>query len=273
MPDETTATATTAPAEAPPADQPAPAATAQPDGGSPTTETTSPERAPAADWRTVIDTVDVSELRSHPRFQGVVGDAVDKAMRRWRADQEAEVSTRAAERARTEMLDLARKDPEAFAERYLSDVQREDTMRRLEGLRADTRAEFARMVGAAYREIPEWAEFTPEHHERLAKAVAGKPDDEVVAAFNRAALEVVAEIRAEKRASERVEKFKASELAKEREAIRKEVAAELLKAEQKPDMSRGGRPAAFDPTTLSDAEFDRWYETEGPGKDLGLARR
>lgn len=271
MSEETTAT-TAAPAEAPAADQPAPAATEQGGGGSPQA-TPEAQAAPAADWRTIIDTVDPSELRSHPRFQGVVGDAVDKAMRRWRADQEAEVSQRSAERARTEMLDLARKDPEAFAERYLSDVQREDTMQRLAGLRADTRAEFARMVGAAFRDVPEFAEFTADHHERLAKAVAGKPDDEVVAAYNRAAVDLIAEIRADKRATERVETFKKAELVKEREAIRKEVAAELLKESPKPDMSRGGRPAAFDPTTLSDREFDKWYETEGPGKELGLARR
>lgn len=277
--DETQATpgaATTAPATVPAQDQPARPATTPASGGSPTaTETAAGDEQAASSpaERHYLDTADANEIRNHPRFQGILGEAVDKAVKRWEAKQQEAVSRQALERAEKELEELARRDPEAFSERFLSDKERERLGRQLESLKQDARGEIARHVGQSFHALPEWASFTDADHERLAKAVAGKPDDEVIAAYNRTALDIVAEKRIAAKVAEGIESFKKSELAKEREALRKEIAAELLKTGPKPDMTRGGRPAGVDPTTFkSDADFDRWYETEGPGRSLGLAR-
>ena len=51
------------------------------------------------------------------------------------------------------------------------------------------------------------------------------------------------------------------------------MAAELLKKEPAPDLSRAVKqPAVPDFSKMTDDEYNHWYVTEGSGKDLGLVR-
>jgi len=220
----------------------------------------------APDWRSLIDRADASELRKHPKIGGIVGQMVDTAMRDWQRNQQETYNRQATEAAREELRRLAKEDPDAFAERFLKDDQREFALAQLQTLRQQETAAMAQRVGRAYASIPGWDRLTTDDHSILARAIQGLPDDEVIAAYNAKALELLAARRVEDAANERFEKFKKSELAKEREAIRAEEAAKLLKKEPKPDMTRATRqPPVPDFSRMTDADFERWYTTEGPG--------
>lgn len=261
MSDDTTTpeAATAAPVDTTPAPaQDAPAAEAA--------EASAPAVDTPSDWSKHLESVSTDDLRRHPKVAGLVGNMVDQAMRRWRADQDQQVSQRAAQEAEEQLLKLAKDDPEAFSERFLSDKQRERALQNFSRLREDTRAEFAKSVGRAYQDAPGWDEID---HTALAKAIQGLPDDEIIPAFHKAAMGQLLEINAQKKAKAEFDGWKTKELAKEREALRKEVAAELLKKDAKPDLTRArtagaGRPAWLD---LSPGpEFDAAYEREILGR-------
>lgn len=246
-----------------------------------TVEQTAPENGANAtavlegsDWRSVIDERDPDEIRRHPKIAGIVGQMVDQAHRSWVNDQEGRVSRQAAENAERELTELAEKDPDAFAARFLSDKQRERALGQIETIRREEAKAMARRVGQAYATIPGWERLTTADHESLAKAIIGKPDDEVVAAYNAKALAILTKYHVEDEASSRVDQWTKTKLEAERKAIREEEAAKLLKAEPRPDMTGALRaPPAVDVSRMSDAEFDKWYATEGPGRDLGLLAR
>jgi hypothetical protein len=228
--------------------------------------TSAPAVDTASEWQKHLESANPEDLRRHPKVAGLVGDMVDKAMRRWRAEQDAEVSQRAAQQAEHHLLTLAKEDPEAFAERFLTDKQRETTLRQINRLREDTRAEFAHSIGRAYQDAPGWDEID---HEALAKAIANKPDDEVIPAFHKEAMRQLLDLNASRKAKAEFETWKEKELAKEREAIRKEVAADLLKKGPRPDMTRGrnlptARAAWMD--LPPGPEFDAAYEREVLGR-------
>lgn len=227
----------------------------------------------ASDWRTSLEGADPEELRRHPKVAGVVGQMVDAAMRNWQRTQAEEHSRVATETARQELRTLARSDPEAFAERFLTDDQRDIALGQLQTMRQQTEAAMAQRVGHAYATIPGWDHLTVDDHATLAKAIQGVPDDEVIARYNAVALDLLTKHRVEDAANERFERFKKSELAKEREAIRAEVAAELLKKEPKPDMTRATKAPALDISRMTDEDFEKWYTQQGPGASLGLPTR
>ena len=225
------------------------------------------------DWRPLVEQVDPEELRRHPRVAGIVGQMVDAAMRQWHATQQEETSHRATETARLELLKLAREDPDAFAQRYLTDVQKEDVIGQLTRIRQEEAATMARRVGQAFAKIPGWEKLTVDHHAELAAAIRGLSDDEVVAAYNSKALELLMRVGVDGEANTRLAKWKEAELDKERKAIRDEEAAKILKKAAAPDMARSVRqPAIPDFSRMTDDEYNKWYVTEGPGKALGLVR-
>jgi len=217
-------------------------------------------------WRQAIDQAAADELRSHPKVAGIVGDMVDKAIRNWERTQHERITAAQRQQAERELEEMATNDPLGFSRRFLSDKEQDRLQRQFTTLREQTREEFARYVGAAYKEVPEWAELTPADYESLAKAVAGKPDDEVIAAYNARALELIADKRAEKRAADRHAKWKSTELETEVEARIKERQARELQRQRAPSVARPAGPGApFDPTKLPDKEFKVWYEgPDGP---------
>jgi len=220
-------------------------------------------------WQQAIDQAAAEELRKHPKVAGIVGDMVDKAIRNWERTQHERITAAQRQQAERELEEMAQSDPLGFSRRFLSDKEQDRLQRQFQTLRESTREEFARYVGAAYRGVPEWAELTPADYESLARAVAGKGDDEVIAAYNARALEIIADKRAEKRASERHQKWRSSELETEVEARIKERQAQALQRQRAPSVARPAGPGApFDPTKLDDKAFREWYE----GPDGPLAR-
>ena len=96
----------------------------------------------------------------------------------------------------------------------------------------------------------------PEDFKAFQEALTGKADHEALAAANAKAIELIAA----KRAKKLHEDWKKRDIPKETEAIRKQLAAEMLQTTPSPDMARGKTAGAFDPSKLEGAEFDAWYE-------------
>lgn len=249
MTDETT------PVEAPVTPEPAPAEPqAAPEA------TTAAEPAPQAatpTWQEVLDKVDSKELRKHPKLAGILGSETQTAIQRERERIQHEEGEKAARAAEQRLRDLAQRDPVQFAEQWLTDQQRTDVQRQLNEMGAKARSDLAKRIGQAAAALPEWKELTQEDHEKLARALAGKGEDEVIPVF----FSTVADLVTDRRAERRKEDWKAKELAKEREAIRQEERANAFKASDAPDgKAPKGTPAGTNIGAMSDKEFDEYWK-------------
>jgi hypothetical protein len=208
-------------------------------------------------WLTELEKVDARELRKHPKIAGIIGSEQQRAIQTERERIKVEEGERAAKAAEQRLRDLAQKDPVTFAEQWLSQAQKDDIQRQLDDLHRKTRSDLATAIGRAYQGLPEWKELSQEDQEALGRAVMGKPDDEVLPLFTTHAADLVARRRAERQFNE----WKTKELAKEREAIRQEEAAKLLKGSDAPDgRAPKGEPAGVNVHTMSDAEFDAYWK-------------
>lgn len=220
-----------------------------------TAPTTASETTPVAatpDWQEVLEKLDAKELRKHPKIAGIIGAAQQQAIQAEKQRIAAEEGTRAAKEAEANLRRLAQEDPVTFAEEWLTETQKRDLQDQLDGLRGNTRHEFAEAIGRAYRDVPEWSELTEDDHAELAKALIGKSDDEVIPVFHQKALGLIAEHRARRLHAQ----WKEKELPKERETIRQEEAAKLLKTSEAPDTAPSkNAPARVNIDAMSDAEF------------------
>lgn len=251
---------------------PATPATPEGQGQQPAPATTpvsaaAPEAAPVADqtpaWVQELEKADPKAVRSHPRIAGIIGSEIQRAVEAERKRTQADEGTKAAREAEERLRELARSDPVGFTERWLTDDQKKKIQTDLDDLRGKTRAEIATNIGRGYQALPEWAELTPEDHERVAAKLADKPDDEAVVTYNQVMLDILAERRARKLHAD----WKAKELPSEREAIRTEEAAKLLQQGQAPDLAKPkGPPAKVDVDAMPREEFDRYWESLRHGK-------
>ncbi len=251
--EETKATTAPTTTEQPPEQttQPAPAQTL-PAGSTPT-------------WLTELDTVDREVLRRHPVIAGIAGQMFANYRREWEAGERAKAEAEAAEGERKRLRELRKTNWSAYDaemdEREAKEAHESELQRHV----GETRQQFAERIGRAYRNLPEWSEFSQEDREALAAAVANKSDDEAIEAFAVTAAALVAD----KRATKRLGEWTAKELAKERAAIRTEEAAKYLQGTDRPDMARPrGLPAKFNPAALSDEEFDKAFPPDQPIGDL-----
>lgn len=216
---------------------------------------------PALDWRTVLEQVDPKELHAIPKIrdyiEGVAGEKAHRkvllAQEEWKREQEeAKVQQEREKRKR-----LAREAPLEFAEQFLAEEEKAEAQAELDNLKGTLRKEFGKVIGQSFQDVPEWANFTAEDYAQLVKAVEGKDDYEAIAAYNKTMVNIIATKRAEAIHHDRWEK----ELAKEREAIRQEEAAKLLKQAPQPDLTKPkGTPAAVNLDAMSPKEFDAWYQ-------------
>lgn len=263
-------------------DRPAPAADATPAAPQEQPEAAQAPDAAASpavveqDWRTALDSAPVEELRTHPRFAGIVGQMVDQAVRRAQSRQQEEMTARARAAAEAEMAKLAEADPYAFAQKYLSETQAKQAQAKLEQAQADLAAQqasrFATAIGNALKDVPEWKEMSEAEFEALAKEVGQDNDPEVV--FKKFLPKAIAKI-ADKRTKKDYEARFAKELKeavdKEVEARVKERLAERRQANRRPDLAR---PAAAETNVLAQVEqmspkdFNAWYEENvlGPSR-------
>lgn len=233
------------PAPAPEAPQPsagptpdAPAATPEPQASAPSTEGKAEPEAKAPDWREVIRGVDPKELLSDPRIGGIVGSRLEAERRR--AIQEAEA------RQNDERLKaLRREDPEA----YVKEVEAQEQQR----------AQAGQVVSGIHARVLNLVATLPDE---VKAPLSGKnypgTYDEGVFAYTRDLMEAYAAHRektAVAKAEQRWDKEK-------REAIRKEILAEINGDEPSPDTTRGSAPANGYKVPATMAEIRRLPDAE-----------
>lgn len=227
---------------------------------------TAPEGAadqPAAtevDYNALLDQVPDDVLTRHRRFNGIVGSHAQRLAEQERERIKREEFTRAQQAKVEELEREAAENPFAFSQKWLGERAKEKAQLEVAELRSRAQKDLFEKVANSYSALPEWQQLTPEQFARVQQQVAGKSDDELVAAFNVAALDVLAE----QRASSRADRVVKDRLAKEREAWEQEMNARRLRGEVVPDM---GAPTSANGVRdvsairgMTDAEFNAFYE-------------
>jgi len=249
-----------------PAETPAPAAT-------------TPEVTPAAptleEQLAKLDPKEFRRLmRQDSRLSGVLGREIHEAIEADRTRQQEEGNKRVREQTEAELLKFADDNAEYMREHYpkayqrLEDLKSEQNKRTNDALTNEIKGrtvhELATSIGQAIHDVPEWQELTPADHEAIAKELMGIPEERVIATFNRLVVSAVADRRAKRLHSEWKSKDLSSELAKEREALRQEEAAKLLRGSDAPDTAKSkGQPAGgTNIKSMTDVEFDRYWDTK-----------
>jgi hypothetical protein len=198
----------------------------------PAAETTEPaEPNPVEEW---LRTASPDDILKNDRIRGIFGSRIAAERDRIERDLGEKSQREAREAAQKELDDLAQNDIYEFQRRYLSKRDQDRIATELATVKNSTRSEFAANLGRGYQALPEWQNLTAEEQETLARAVTGKGDDDALVAFNAAALDVIAE----RRAQAKLTKWTEAQLQKEREAIREEEAAKRLKGSARPAMTR-----------------------------------
>lgn len=249
MADEPTA-APTAEVEAPPepqAEQPA-ADTEQPEPIDWDDLQGRLERAYEADPKGTIE-----RLKKHRAVGGLAGSIAERQLAQLKQQDDHEREAEAARRAREDLRKLAQEKPLEFADMFLSHDDANQARERIANVERSAAKQIMEQIGEAYHGLPEWQELTDAEKVRLKEAVEQAPDNPLPA-FNRVALDIVADRRAEKRLLDR--------LPKEREAWRKEAEAERLTSEQGPDLRRPSsttrRPVNWQ--AMSDEDFAKYWK-------------
>lgn len=237
-------------------DEPSTSATAQeqPATSSEAAETSEPA-APAVDYNALLDSVPDDVLRKHSRFNGYAGRMAQQMAERERERISQEEYQR-AERAKLEELEReAEENPFAFSQKWLKGRAEERAKIELAGLRKKTQEDLFAKIGQAYGALPEWQQLSDDEMARVSQAVVGVPEDELVARFNAAALDVVATRRAAARSREQIEA--------EVQARLQQMNADRLRSETAPDMSSPtsaqGLSDAAAIRGMSDKEFEAFY--------------
>ncbi len=189
-----------------------------------------------------------------PRFNTLVGRHAKRL-----ADQDTERRTAdAIKRQENTMIEEAKSNPYQFAEKWLGSKSEEIAKREFSELTTRTQNEILDKLGLAYGAIPEWKELTQDEFADVAARTAGLEGAELIAAFNMAAFDKIAD----KRAGKRVNSELSRRLSAEKEAWEREAVAARLRTETPPNMTGPSGPGRFDPLQLSDEEFNKWYERD-----------
>ena len=246
------------PQEAPAVEAPAEPVSGQEQGSGDGTATE--QKAPVYDWRRALDEAPTEEVRRHPKFAGIVGSEKQSWEQQYKAQQQAAADAAAREKAEADLRELAERNPVAFADKWLSSEAARQQQKRLEELEYNARQAVGKTIGAAFHTIPEWEEIArdPDALAALATAMQGKDGDQVLAAWNAAAADLVAHRRAEKLAEARL----ADRLKAERAAWETEAAAQGFVRSDRPDLVRGGRIANADPEPdfiANPKDWNAWY--------------
>jgi hypothetical protein len=209
-------------------------------------------------WRKALDEAPPEELRSHPKFWGIVGSELETRRQRWESDNAARLEAEASKKLEEDLLALADNDPDALAERFKTDVFKRRQEQGVASLRSGAREEMVRNIGQAYRALPEWAELTPADHQEFYEALAGKKDDEVLPTFNALAARKIAQVQARKQ----IDTWRQTDLQKERDAIRLEEQTKLLQGGDRPGIgrTRGNGTISDEPNWRTEpGKWEAWY--------------
>jgi len=239
----------------------------------PTIEPAAPEAAaaaPAPDWRTALDTAPIDEVSKHPRFAGLLGERLQRERERI-AQEAAETARRQADEEReADLLRLLEENDETLSTQYpkakeaLLERRRQreelDVQRRV----GESYRDFSLRIGQAYASLPEWEEVVGKYRPALEEAINSKTTDaEQIQAFTITAADLVARVRADRQIQARID----DEVAKAKEAVRQEMAAERMGGTAAPDMRRpGGLPSASRRVAeMPEDEFDQWWQAHRAG--------
>jgi hypothetical protein len=198
----------------------------------PQAQAEAPAVNPVDEW---LKTAPTEEIMKHDRFRGIMGNAMQREREKIRKELNDDTDRAAREKAEADLIELARWQPQQFAEKYLTDYEQKKIERDLTNLKNDALREVVETLGEGYRDLPEFNDLTPTELEKLNAAVIGKDQRAQIKSFNVAALDVIAE----RRANAKLAKYKESELPKEREAARQEEAAKRLNGSARPSLTRG----------------------------------
>lgn len=204
------------------------------------------------EWVRVIESVPAEELRKHDRISGIVGSEKQAWQKDWAEQQGAKIRLEEAARIEKEREDaeaeldrLYEQNPLEFADKLQNDRQIQRTQQRVQRLQVEARKAVASQVGAAYHDVPEWAQVIedPSLVATLTLAVQGKGEDEVIPAWNRAAADAIATIRGRNLAEASI----AKRIEQERAAWETEQAANGFVTSDRPQLLRGRGVATLDP--------------------------
>jgi hypothetical protein len=196
-------------------------------------------------------------LRTHDIVAGIAGEIGSRIASQRLDEYRRDTMREAQDQRERELLELAEKDPDAFAEKFTTQKQSERARKQVEDLRLYERQALAMALGRAINDMPEIKGASSEEMAELAKAVAGIPDDQVISKWHKAVVELVAR----KRAGDLTEKQLASRLKAEREAWDTEQAAKRVHRETAPSVRTGRGVASNEaPDFRTDPKgFDDWY--------------
>ena len=215
------------------------------------------------DYNALLDQIPDDVLSKHRRFNGIVGSRAQTLAQRLAEQERQRIAGEEFERAKrekeAELERLAEENPFEFSQRYLKDKAKEKVQLELNDLRSRAQTQLFEKIASSYSALPEWQNLSPDEFAKVQQQVAGKNDDELVAAFNVAALDVLAE----RRATSRAERAVQERLAAERAAWEQDYHARRLRGEVSPDMSApvsaNGINDAQAIKNMTPAEFDAFY--------------
>lgn len=203
-----------------------------------------------------LSTIPDDVLLKDRRVNHLIGNAAQKQAARERERLQAEAYEQARREREEQLMKEAEENPYAFSQKWLSTKAQERATEELNGLRARTQTEYATAIGRSLAELPEWGQMTPEEMQTLIDRASNLADEDVLPTFNRAAIDLVAD----KRAQARLEAEMSKRIAAERKAWETDQEARRLKGEDSPDLRAGQPTAAPNIHAMSDAEFNRFYE-------------
>ena len=195
----------------------------------------------------------IERLKKHRAIGGIAGSIAERQLAQLRQQDDTERRDEANRKAIEDLEREAEERPLEFAERFKLHREAEKVRERVQNVERATAKKMMEQIGAAYHGIPEWAELTDVEKAKLGEAIAGVPDEDLLPRFNRAALDIVADRRSEKKLSDR--------LPKERDAWRKEWEAERLASEQGPDLRRPSSTTRrrVNWADMSPEDFNKYY--------------
>lgn len=207
-------------------------------------------------------------LRAHPLVANIAGDMAE----RQRGEREQEAARKAVEDEQARLRKLADEDPDTLASELKVRWDKEQADKRVADLRATTRQEYIQRIGTALRGIPEVQAMTAEEHGRLAAALAGASEDDVLPITQKFFTDLVAD----KRAAAQSEKAIDARLKTERKAWEKEQADKRLKTRTAPSVGApppGNAQDTGEPSDFYSPEWQAWYEQKRKRGELAKASR
>ena len=208
-------------------------------------------------WYAELDKAEPDAIIKHNRVAGIIGDKVQKALAAERQRLSEETATKERERLQASLREKAQNDPAGFAQEWLDKETQSDRISELNKLEANVRNELGKSIGRRLKDEAAWQELSDQSKREFLEKLNGLPENDVIPVFN----DMVSDLRAEHRSNKRLSEWKAKELAKEREAIRQEEAARLLKSSDAPDTTGPKGQAKSDVKAMSDEDFDKYWSS------------